>query len=103
MNYTALQVKTSYSILESLIDVKKLVSRASDLGYTSLSITDSNNLFGVMEFYLECKKNNIKPIIGMEVNYNSIFVLLYAMNEIGYRKLINISTRISENTFDISC
>lgn len=103
MNYTALQVKTSYSILESLIDVKKLVSRASDLGYTSLSITDSNNLFGVMEFYLECKKNNIKPIIGMEVNYNSIFVLLYAMNEIGYKKLINISTRISEDTFDISC
>ena len=55
MDYTALQVKTSYSILESLNSISELVSKASALGYTSLSITDTNNLFGVMEFYLECK------------------------------------------------
>ena len=46
MDYTALQVKTSYSILESLNSISKLVSRASSLGYTSLSITDTNNLLG---------------------------------------------------------
>ena len=67
MDYTALQVKTSYSILESLNNISELVSKASDLGYTSLSITDNGNLFGVMEFYLECKKYNIKPIIGLEI------------------------------------
>ena len=64
MNYTPLQVKTSYSILSSLNDIKKLVSLASSYGYKNLAITDENNMFGVMEFYLECKKYNIKPIIG---------------------------------------
>ena len=56
MNYTPLQVKTSYSILSSLNDIKKLVLKAREYGYTSLAITDEDNMFGVMEFYLECKK-----------------------------------------------
>jgi len=102
MDYTALQVKTSYSILESLNDINKLVRKASNLGYTSLAITDNGNLFGVMEFYLECKKYNIKPIIGIEVTTNDTKLLLYAINELGYKKLIKISTMISEKTFDIS-
>ena len=102
MDYTALQVKTSYSILESLNSISKLVSRASSLGYTSLSITDTNNLFGVIEFYLECKKYNIKPIIGIEVRYFDTIFLLYAMNELGYKKIINISLKISEKTLSIN-
>ena len=64
---TALEVKTCYSILSSLNRIDKLTGKASELGYFSLSITDTNNMFGVYEFYLSCKKNNIKPIIGMEV------------------------------------
>ena len=68
MNYTALQVKTSYSLLQSLNEIKKLVARAVSLGYTSLAITDVNNMFGVPEFYQECKNNHIKPIIGIELN-----------------------------------
>lgn len=102
MNYTALQIKTSYSILESLNNINELVSRASSLGYTSLAITDKNNLFGVMEFYLECKKHNIKPIIGMEINNNDIKLLVYAINKLGYNKLIKIATNISEGNFDIN-
>jgi len=102
MDYTALQVKTSYSILESLNNISQLVSKASELGYTSLSITDTNNLFGVMEFYLECKKYNIKPIIGIEVTINDNKLLLYAINELGYKKLIKIATKISEETLDIN-
>lgn len=98
MDYTALQVKTSYSILKSLNSISKLVERASNLGYTSLAITDTNNLFGVIEFYQECKKYNIKPIIGIEINYFNTTFLLYAKNELGYKKLINIALKISEDT-----
>lgn len=56
MEYVALEVKTCYSILESLNHIPKLVAKAKELGYTSLAITDTNNMFGVIEFYLECKK-----------------------------------------------
>ena len=83
MKYTALQVKTSYSILNSLNNIEKLVSKAKSLGYTSLAITDHNNMFGVPEFYNECEKNNIKPIIGIELTVEEKDILLYAMNNDG--------------------
>jgi len=95
MDYTALQVKTSYSILNSLNDIKKLVALACRYGYTSLAITDEGNMFGVMEFYYECKKNNIKPIIGIELEVLDTKILLYAKNINGYKNLIKLSTIIS--------
>ena len=63
MTYTPLQIKTCYSLLQSLNKIPNLVSYAASLGYQALAITDSNNMFGVPEFYNECKKHNIKPII----------------------------------------
>jgi len=97
----ALEVKTSYSILSSLNRIDKLTEKAHEQGYFSLSITDTNNMFGVYEFYLACKKNNIKPIIGMEVvNNNDRFVLI-AKNNDGYKNLIKLSTIISERTLEV--
>ena len=101
MTYTALQVKTSYSLLNSLNDIKKLVSYAKSLGYTSLAITDQNNMFGVIEFYQECKKNNIKPIIGIELELEKKKILLYAINNDGYKNLIKLSTIKSERELNI--
>ena len=92
MEYTALQVNTSYSILNSINDIKKLVSLAVSYGYTSLAITDESNMFGVMEFYTECKKNNLKPIIGLELEVDESILLLYAKNNDGYKNLIKLST-----------
>ena len=94
MDYVALQVKTSYSILQSLNDIKKLVTKASSLGYKALAITDCNNMFGVPEFYFECQKNNIKPIIGISITINDKAILLYAINNTGYKNLVKLSTLI---------
>ena len=101
MNYTPLQVKTSYSILSSLNEIKKMVSLAKDYGYQSLAITDENNMFGVMEFYLECKKNNIKPIIGIELTMANTILLLYAKNINGYKNLIKLTTTKSDRELHI--
>lgn len=101
MNYTALQVKTSYSILNSLNDIKKLVSKARDYGYKNLAITDEGNMFGAMEFYLECKKNDIKPIIGIELHILEYVVLLYAKNISGYKNLIKLATIVSDRELQI--
>lgn len=92
MDYVALQVKTSYSILSSLNDVSKLVKLAKEYGYKALAITDEDNMFGVMEFYTECIKNGIKPIIGLELTVENSKVLLYAKNGKGYKNLIKLST-----------
>ena len=97
MNYTPLQIKTCYSLLQSLNNIESLVSYASSLGYNSLAITDSNNMFGVVEFYNTCKKYNIKPIIGLELDINTQKILLYAMNNNGYKNLVKLSTMITEH------
>ena len=101
MNYTALQVKTSYSILNSLNDIGKLTSLAVNYGYTSLAITDECNMFGVMEFYNECHKKGIKPIIGIELIINETKIILYAKNNKGYKNLIKLSTIISDRILTI--
>ena len=97
MNYTALQVKTNYSILSSIISIKKLVNLAKNYGYTSLAITDESNMFGVMEFINACQKENIKPIIGIDLTINNSHILLYAKNNSGYKNIIKLSTIISSN------
>lgn len=96
----ALDVKTSYSILSSLIKIDELTKKAKELGYFSLAITDINNMFGTYEFYLSCKKNGIKPIIGMEINCNNDKFLLLAKNNGGYKNLIKIVTKVSEGNID---
>lgn len=96
----ALDVKTSYSILSSLVRIDKLTEKAKELGYFSLAITDSNNMFGTYEFYLSCKKNDIKPIIGIKIENNSDKFILLAKNNDGYKNLIKIATIISEGNID---
>ena len=92
----ALQVKTCYSILSSLNRIDDLTKRAKEMGYSSLAITDVNNMFGVYEFYLSCLNNGIKPIIGMEVKSSFDDYILIAKNNDGYKNLIKIATIISD-------
>ena len=65
------------------------------------AITDEGTMYGTIKFYQGCIKNNIKPIIGLKVNYIYIdikdTILLYAMNEFGYKNLMKISSRSALN------
>ena len=67
MAFTHLHVHTEYSLLDGAARIKDLVARAKELGMTSLAITDHGAMFGVIDFYRECLKNDIKPVIGCEV------------------------------------
>ena len=93
--YTPLYIKTDNSLQKSLITVNKLVNYAKKHNIKALTITD-DNMYGVMDFYKLCIANDIKPIIGLEIKYNDLFIVVYAMNEDGYRSLIKLSTIQSE-------
>ena len=101
MIYTPLYIKTDYSLLNSLIKIDDLISFALKNNIKALSITD-NNLSGVMEFYEKCKKNNIKPIIGLNINIDDNIIILYAKNYDGYLKLLKINTLKEENNLKIA-
>jgi DNA polymerase-3 subunit alpha len=61
-----LHVHTQYSLLDGAARIEELVSSAKKQNMHSLAITDHGVMYGVVDFYKECKKQGIKPIIGME-------------------------------------
>ena len=90
---------SSYSLSESTLKIKKLVSLAKKNNMPALAITDNNNMFGVFEFAQECVINNIQPIIGTSINlldiknkYKISQLSFLVKNEIGYKNLIYLSS-----------
>ena len=104
MAFTHLHVHTEYSLLDGASRIDDLVSHARELGMTSLAITDHGVMFGVIDFYRECLKQGIKPIIGCEVYTaaRTLFdkdsekdkhmghLVLLAENDTGYKNLMKI-------------
>ncbi len=91
-----LYIKTDNSLLNSLVKIDDLIDFALKNNITSLAITD-DSMYGCLEFYMKCKKNNIKPIIGLEINN----IVLYAINYNGYKNLIKLSTISSKENVEI--
>ncbi|HPT65995.1 MAG TPA: DNA polymerase III subunit alpha [Candidatus Woesebacteria bacterium] len=102
-NFVHLHVHTEYSLLDGLTKIKKLVSTVKEMGMTSIAITDHGNMYGAVEFFKACKKNDIKPIIGCEVylapngltdksaaNRRNHHLILLAKNEQGYKNLMKL-------------
>jgi len=99
--FVHLQVSTAYSLLSSTISISKWVQQAKKFHYDTLAITDRNVLYGTISFYNECKKNGIKPIIGLTADVVSPVahdqgypLVLLAKDETGYQNLLKISSTI---------
>lgn len=97
--YAPLNIKTCNSFLKSMIKIDDLIKIAKEHNIKALTITD-DNMYGVIEFYNTCTKNDIKPIIGLEINISSK-IILYAMNYDGYKNLMKITTLKSEGELNI--
>ena len=100
MNYVPLNIKTGNSLLSSMIRIPELVKTAKEHGLTALTITD-NNLYGVIDFYKECTKNKIKPIIGLEITLDELKYVLYCQNYKGYQNLVKLATMMSEQALTL--
>lgn len=64
--FVHLHVHTQYSLLDGACRINELVKKAVSMNMTALAMTDHGNMFGAIDFYQTCKKNNIKPLIGCE-------------------------------------
>lgn len=111
--FIPLHIHSHYSLLDALPKIKDLVKTAKKDGYGALALTDNGNMYGAIEFYEECLKNEIKPIIGVDFyvalrklsdketridNKNTRLVLL-AKNHDGYKNLIKLVTESHLNGF----
>ena len=104
--FTHLHVHTQFSLLDGAARIPDLVARAKSMGQTALSITDHGVMYGVVDFYRACKKEGVKPIIGMETyvaprsmrdregsqDREYAHLILLCKNEIGYQNLMVLSS-----------
>lgn len=67
MSFVHLHNHSEYSLLDGLNRVKDLVQVAKRYNMPSIAITDHGVMYGAIEFYNECIKEGIKPIIGCEL------------------------------------
>ena len=104
VNFVHLHVHTEYSLLDGANRIKDLVSKVKESGMNACAITDHGVMYGAIEFYKECLKQGIKPIIGCEVYVapRSRFdkepgiddryghMILLCKNNEGYKNLVKI-------------
>ncbi len=104
--FVHLHTHSHFSLLNALPKIPDLVHRAKEFGMKSLALTDAGNMYGAIEFYKTCKKNEIKPIIGVDfyvaartrndkqggVDNRRTRLILLAKNDTGYKNLIKLVT-----------
>jgi DNA polymerase-3 subunit alpha len=100
VKFVHLRTYTDYSLGWGAIKIKDLVKACLKHGYPAAAITDTNNLFGSLEYAIEAVKSGVQPIIGIDVSvqYGSADklgnLLLLAKDQFGYENLLQIASLI---------
>ena len=105
-NFNHLKIHSQYSICEGAIKIDDLKEFSKENKIKSLALCDTSNLCGALEFAEKISKVGTQPIIGTQINfkYNETIGLLplYALNEIGYKRIIELSSLSYLNNDEIS-
>ena len=86
-----IKVTTDYTLLQSTITISKMLAFLTKYQVKACGICDTN-LSGVMEFYNAMTKENIKPLIGLDVTFSDAKFYIYPRNYEGYQELLKINT-----------
>ena len=106
--FTHLHLHSHYSLFDGFSKIPDIVAKAKSLGHNSVAITDHGTLSPIMEFYKECKKQGIKPILGLESYFvpdvnateqKRHHLVLLAKNDIGYTNLKKMHRISNEQYF----
>jgi DNA polymerase III subunit alpha len=103
-DFVHLHVHSEYSLLDGAVKLKELISRVKELNMTAVALTDHGAMYGSFKFFLEAKKQGIKPIVGCEVymaeqsrfdkqkrmGSDQYHLVLLAKNLQGYKNLMKI-------------
>ena len=67
VGFVHLHVHSSYSLREGAISIAKLAKLAAADSMPALAITDTNNLFGALEFSEKLSKEGVQPVAGLQI------------------------------------
>ncbi len=90
-----LHVHSYYTLLKGTSRIEELIKKAEENKLDSLALTDTNGMYGLIQFAKAAKDKGIKPILGSLIDHpddESIYALLLAKNMNGYEDLCKIIT-----------
>ncbi len=95
MNHPAfvhLHLHSAFSLAEGALKIDDLIGLCRERKMPAVAVTDTNNLFGAMEFAVAARKGGVQPIIGcqVEIGEDGHQVVLLAQSEAGYRNLCKV-------------
>ncbi|MDR6870212.1 DNA polymerase-3 subunit alpha [Bosea sp. BE125] len=105
VGFVHLHVHSSYSLLEGAMTVSTIAKMAAGDGQPALALTDTNNLFGALEFSEKLAASGLQPIVGVQlsvdfadeaeggrkpVQQDTPHIVLLAMTEGGYGNLMKL-------------
>lgn len=107
MSWIPLHVHSQYSILDSTLSLRDIAVTAKKMGLPAVALTDSGNMFGLVDFFKACKGEEIKPILGCEIRVapgnrfdkkkvglgpTSFPIVLLVKDKVGYTNLCKLSS-----------
>ncbi len=104
--FNHLKIHTQYSICEGAIKIDELKELSKEKKIKSLAICDTLNLCGALEFSEKISKSGTQPIISTQINFKTDNIIgllpIYALNENGYKKIIELSSKYYLESNNIS-
>ena len=109
-SFAHLRLHSAYSLSEGALTIKNLVKRCAAEKMPAAAVTDTNNLFGAMEFALTAREAGLQPIIGVQLSVDAGSeaggglngsglapapdqLVLLVQNETGYKNLLQLVSR----------
>jgi DNA polymerase-3 subunit alpha len=93
--FVHLRLHTEFSLVDSTIRIKSLISNVAEMGMPAVAITDVCNFYGLIKFYTAAQNNGVKPLLGADFwvrgasdEDKPTLISLLAMNHEGYRNII---------------
>ncbi|MBV5258691.1 DNA polymerase III subunit alpha [Synechococcus moorigangaii CMS01] len=102
--FVHLRSRSPYSLLEGATRIPELAKLCGEMSMPALALTDSNNLFGALEFSEYLSGAGVQPIIGCTLSVKleserpgerivpTGTLVLLVQNEAGYRNLVSLSS-----------
>ena len=89
---------SQYSLSKGALKLSDLAKYCYENKFPAVAITDFDNLFGALEFSIECRNLGVQPLIGCNLYLKSEklengYVLLICKNQLGYENLLNLVSK----------
>ncbi len=107
-----LRTHSAFSLAEGALKIPDIIKLCQQYNMPAVAVTDTNNLFGAMEFSLAAQKAGIQPLIGCQLSvkpdkedprYQTLsregeipldHVVLYVQNQKGYQNLLKLASEV---------